>query len=156
MPYTFKPKEKHAKARSLLYISPRNALIICRVINKKKLTMAKRLLEDIVSQRRSLRGKYYTSASTAILKLLESCEKNAENLGLEVGKLFVYASTCYGPKMRRKRRKSDFGTEMKASYVELILVEKGRESGVRKLAKSESKKEEKAEVKDEKKSEKNE
>ena len=127
MSYTFKPEEKHANAKSTLFISPKDSLILCRAIRKKKLTTAKRLLEDLVSSRRSLGGKYYSKAASQILRIINSCEKNAENLGLDSGRLFVYASASYGPNMRRRRRRSDFGHNLKVTNMEIILVEKGKE-----------------------------
>jgi ribosomal protein L22 len=157
MPYTFKPKEKHAKARSTLFVSPKDALIICKVIRKKKLTTVKRLLNDLNTRKRSLSGKYYSHAVLAILKLLNSCEKNAEALGIDIGKIFVYATSSNGPVMKRRRRRSDFGHAMKVANVEIILVEKGKEKSTsRKPAKEEKRVESKpraepkAEVKTEK------
>lgn len=126
MPYTFVPKEKHAKAYSTLFISSKNSKIICRVINKKKLTTAKRLLSDLVEKKRDLERKYYSTAAEEILKLVKSCEKNAEALGLETNRLFVYAASSAGANLRRGRRRSDFGHRMKVSNVAIILVEKGK------------------------------
>lgn len=141
MSYTINPKEKHAKARSTLFISPKDALIVCRAIRKKKLTTARRLLEDLVAKKRSLGGKYYSHAVSAVLKMLKSCEKNAENLGLEMGRLFVYASASYGPNMRRRRRRSDFGHQLKVTNLEIVLAEQGKETGARKPVKTGKKEE---------------
>lgn len=152
MSYTINPKEKHAKARSTLFISPKDALIVCRAIRKKKLTTAKRLLEDLDAKKRSLGGKYYSHAVSAILKMLKSCEKNAENLGLEMGRLFVYASASYGPNMRRRRRRSDFGHLLKVTNLEIVLAEQGKETVSRAPAKKEQAKE-KSEARKEKASE---
>lgn len=126
MPYTFQPKEKHAKAFGTLKISKKHATIICRVIRKKKLEVAKRLLEDLLAKRRSLRGKYYTKAVNEILKLLKSCEKNADFLNLDKGKLFVHASAHQGPNIRRRRRRFGFGSRMKIANVEIFLIERGK------------------------------
>lgn len=141
MPYTFKPKERHAKAYSWLNISQKDAKVICRVIRKKKLTTVKRLLEDLLSRKRSLRGKYYTKAVTEIKKLLESCEKNAKFLGLDMDRLFVYASSHKGPTLMRRRRKYEHGRLMKSTNVEIILVEKGK----KKISEKEKDKEKKRE-----------
>lgn len=127
MPYTFVPKEKHAKAFSTLPISSKDAQTICRVIRKKKLSTVKRLLEGLEKKERDLKGKYYSKAVLHIKKLLESCEKNAEALGLEKNRLFVYASSCVAGNIRRGRRRSDFGHRLKMTNVEILLVEKGKE-----------------------------
>ncbi len=126
MPYTFTPKEPHAKAWSWLNISLKDAKVVCRVIRGKKLSQVKRLLNDLLEKKRDLKGKYYTKSVREIKRVLESCEKNAENLGLDKNKLFVYASAHKGPTIWRPRRKADFGNYMKSTNVEIILVEKGK------------------------------
>ncbi len=126
MPYTFTPKEKHAKAYSTLFISSKSAKIICRVINKKKLSTVRRLLSDLVAKKRDLDRKYHSTAADEIDKLIKSCEKNADAMGLDMGNLFVYASSSVGPNMRRGRRKTDFGHRMKVTNVGIFLVEKGK------------------------------
>lgn len=129
MPYTFVPKEEHAKAfGDNLGVSTKNAVIVCRSINNKKLTVAKRLLENLISKQQSLKGMYYTNASKEILMLLESCEKNAEFMGLETSRLFVHAGATHGALRRRKRRKSGFGSAMKLTNVEIMLIQKGKET----------------------------
>lgn len=127
MGYTFVPAQRHAKAcNNNLRISSKNAEIVCRAIRKKKLSVARRLLEGLVDGTRDLRGKYYTKAAAEILGLLGSCEKNAENLGLDKGRLFVHASASEGTHMRRGRRKASFGSRMKMTNVEVMLIERGQ------------------------------
>ncbi len=127
MPYTFTPEQKHAKAYgSNLRISPKNAGILCRAINKKKLSAGRRLLSDIVERRRSLEGKYYSKAAEEVLSLLNSCEKNATNAGLELGKMFIHATAYRGSVLRRRRRRSGFGSRMKITNVEMMLIERGK------------------------------
>lgn len=128
MPYTFKPKQKFSKSFGRnLRISRKDSVVICRVIKKKKLKTAKRLLEDLLSKRRNLKGKYYSKAVEEILNLLQSCEKNAEYLGLDKNKLFVHASAHQGSISRRRRRKSAFGSRMKMTNIEIFLIERGKE-----------------------------
>jgi ribosomal protein L22 len=126
MPYTFVPKQRHAKLFSHANISTKHATKLCAVIRGKKLTTARRLLEDLKNQRRSLDGKFYTKASCELLKLLQNCVANAENLGLDTAKLFVHASAHKGPILRRARRKASFGSRMKSTNIELMLIERGR------------------------------
>ena len=129
MPYTFVPKQKYAKAHGNdMRISTKASVKICRVIKKKPLARAKRLLNDLLSEKRSLEGKYYTTTVREILQLLDSCEKNAEFLGLENEKLFVHASASKGTNMRRRRRKAKFGSKMKSTNIEIFLIERGKES----------------------------
>jgi len=125
--YTFEPKHEHAKAFGRnLRISTKNAVKICKVIRGKKLSTVKRLLNDLLTKKRSLEGKYYTKTVAEILKLLESCEKNADFLGLEKEKLFVHASAHKGSIMYRRRRKAAFGSRIKATNVEIMLIQKGK------------------------------
>lgn len=127
MTYTFTPKEKFAKAYGRnMRISAKSAGVLCRVIRGKKLTQAKRLLNDVVEGRRSLGGKYYTKTTKEILGLLESCEKNADFLGLDSGRLFVHASSHQGTMIRRRRRKAAFGSRLKNTNIEVMLIERGR------------------------------
>lgn len=126
MPYTVQPKERYAKAFGRnMRISGKNAVLICRVIRNKKLKVAKKLLEDLTAKRRDLDGKYYTTTVAGILNLLKSCEKNADFQNLDRERLFVHASAHQGSIMRRRRRKSAFGSRMKMANVEIFLVERG-------------------------------
>ena len=132
--YTFVPKEKYSKAYgSNLRISTKSSEKICRVIRGKKLNAVKRLLVDLLDEKRSLNGKYYTKTVKQIKMLLESCEKNAEFMGLENGALFVHASAHTGTIMRRRRRKSSFGSTLKSTNIEMMLIEKGKPSQKEKI-----------------------
>ncbi len=126
--YTFRPKEKYAKAYGRnLRISRKASVIICNTIRKKTLKRSRRLLNNLLDKKQSLRGKYYTGAVAEIKNILESCEKNAEFLGMNADRLFVHASAHQGNIMRRRRRKSAFGSRMKSTNVEIMLVERGKE-----------------------------
>jgi ribosomal protein L22 len=130
MPYTFVPEEKHAKAYSTLPISLKSAEIVCRVIRKKPLKRAKRLLTDLEARRRSLGGKYYTKTVVNLRELVESCEKNAEFLGLDTDRLMVHASAHEGVRIRRRRRKASFGSMLKRANIEIMLIERGKSDKV--------------------------
>src|SRR3989344_6014738 len=118
MAYTFKPTEKHAKAYgNNLRISAKKSVILSRVIRGKKLSTAKRLLSDLAEGKRTLDGKYYTKTVKEMIRLLNSCEKNAESMNLNAGSLFVHASASKGSNLRRRRRKGNFGSKMKTSNV---------------------------------------
>ncbi|MFH0949504.1 MAG: uL22 family ribosomal protein [Candidatus Aenigmatarchaeota archaeon] len=132
MTYTFEPKFKHAKTYgNNLHISKKHAEILCAAIRKKPLKRAKRLLEDIESKRRSLDGKYYSKATGSILGLIKSCEKNADFLGLDKGKLFVHVSAHQGTVMRRRRRVG-LGSRMKSTNIEVMLIERGKIKSIQK------------------------
>lgn len=125
---TFVPTHNYAKAFGAgMRISQKSASIVCRAIKNKPLTRARRLLEDLKAERRTLEGKYYTKAVKGILNLLNSCEKNAEFKGLDVDRLFVHASAHRGANIRRRRRKGAFGSMMKNTNMEVFLIERGKE-----------------------------
>lgn len=153
MKYTFNPKEPNAKAYgSNLDISTKDAQKLCRVINRKRLETAKKILSDLIHEKRSLDGKYYTKAAKRLLLLLGSAEKNAEFSGLETEKLRVHAAACRGLIQYRSRRKSDFGRRMKLTNVEIILIE---DASIEKVSKKQKakKKEEKTKEEPKKKAE---
>lgn len=128
MSYSFSPKERYAKAHGAnLRISTKSAAIICAAIRKKPATRAKRLLEDLASEKRSLAGKYYTKTVREILDLFKSCEKNAEFLGLDAHRLMVHAAVSKGTHLRRRRRRAAFGSTLKSSNLEIMLIERGKE-----------------------------
>ncbi len=124
--YTIEPKEKHANAfGSNLRISRKSAVKICRIIRGKKLSVAKRLLDDVYLGKRDIDGKYYTKTISEIRQLLRSCEKNAEFRNIAKDRLFVHASAHHGSILRRRRRRSGFGSRMKSTNLEIILIERG-------------------------------
>ncbi len=153
--YTFRPKQKYAKASSInARVSPKSSAKICKVIRNKKLSTAKRLLQNLASRKQDLRGKYYTKSVKEILSLLESCEKNAGFAGLDSSKLFVHASATHGTIMRRRRRKAAHGSRMKTANLEVMLIEKGKESKKKEAVKQERPKEKKETKEGEKSKEK--
>ncbi len=128
MKQTFVPKHNYAKATGVnMRISKKSSYVICDVIRGKPLNRVKRLLEDLAAEKRSLRGKYYSKTVKQILLLLSSCEKNAEFKGMDMDRLFVHASAHKGSHLRRRRRKGSFGTDMKSTNMEIMLIEKGKQ-----------------------------
>ncbi|MBI5332495.1 MAG: hypothetical protein HZB65_02895 [Candidatus Aenigmarchaeota archaeon] len=125
MSYTINPKERHAKASAEnLRVSTKDSIVLSRAIRGKKLTTAKRLLNDLSEKKRDLDGKYHSKAVGEFIELLNSCEKNADNTGLERSRLFLHCSATHGSKSRRRRRKSKFGSQMKTTNLEMILIER--------------------------------
>ena len=113
MPYTFVPKQKHAKAYIMYPISTKSAMVVCNVVKKKPLVRAKRLLEDLHAQRRSLEGKYYSKAVEHMIEALKSCEKNAEALG------HVSSSRAYhAPKKKKRKLGKSFEKDLYRSHAD--------------------------------------
>lgn len=55
----------------------------------KRLEKAIQFLNDLIEQKRSIDGKYYTKASKTLLELLKSVKANAKNKGMDENKLFI-------------------------------------------------------------------
>ncbi|MEM5812343.1 MAG: uL22 family ribosomal protein [Candidatus Aenigmatarchaeota archaeon] len=124
--YAFNPNPKKSVrvyGRSLR-LSEKNSAIVCRRITGMNLEKAKKLLEDMISGRRSIDGKYYTNISKEILSLLKSGESNAENKGLDTSRLYVHASAHKGFTFMRPRRLKMRGTKRKMANIQIVLMER--------------------------------
>ncbi len=97
-----------------LSISSSSTAVLCRAVSGMRLERGKALLQDLLDQKRSLSGKYYTNTTRQVLNMVRSAESNAEIKGLDTEKLHIHASahkgfTFYRPrgwKRRREKRKS--------------------------------------------------
>jgi len=124
--YAFNPDPKtsvRVYGRSL-NVSHKSSQILCRKITGMNLEKAKNLLANLVSQKHSLDGKYYTNASKDILSLLKSAESNAETKGLDTSRLQVHASSHQGFRFMRPRRLKNRGTMKKIANVQVVLMER--------------------------------
>ena len=123
--YSMSFKEEHAKLMSHnVRISLKKAKIVSARIRKKTLKEAEEYLESLLAQKTSIGGKYYTKTASELLKLLRSLKKNAEAKGLEADSLVLYISPKKGTTMHRRRRKSQFGSRLKACHVEMFAVKR--------------------------------
>ena len=124
MKYAIASKGK-ACASGSMSISPISAVKVCKALNRKKFVDAKKMLEDVVSEKRSLKGKYFTKTSREILKLLNQIENNAKNKNLDVNAMFLFISASKGPTLHRARRKwRKFGSRLKMCNVQAVLSDK--------------------------------
>jgi ribosomal protein L22 len=123
MDYAISSKEK-AKAMGSYPISTSKAAIVCKIINRKKFALAKKTLENMVKEKESLKGKYYTKTATEILKLLTQLESNAKASNLDTGALNLFISSHRGPTMHRSKRDRRHGVRMKSTHVQAVLSDK--------------------------------
>lgn len=124
--YAFNPDPKKSVkvyGRSL-NVSAKTSGIVCRKITGMNLEKAKKLLENMVSQKHSLEGRYYTNTTREVLSLLKSAEANAEVKGLDTARLIVHASGHKGYRFMRPRRLKMRGTRKKITNVQVVLVER--------------------------------
>ena len=117
--------KKSAKAYGrALRISTKNSVIVCRAVSGMNLMKGKRLLQDLIEERRDLNGKYYTNVSKELLRLIESAEKNAEFKGLDTGRLIIFASAHKGFTFMRPRRLKMRRTRRKMTNLQVVLQQK--------------------------------
>ncbi|MFQ6010176.1 MAG: uL22 family ribosomal protein [Candidatus Aenigmatarchaeota archaeon] len=121
MSYTMPVTKEMVTARTTASISTKNAVVICRHLNRMQFKRAKKTISDIVEKKKSIKGCYYTSASENIKRLLESLESNAKARDIEPGKMILFISAHQGATMMRARRKRRHGTMMKSTNLQAIL-----------------------------------
>ena len=130
MKYTIPIKKDMVCASSNISVSTKTATKICKFLNRKKVAETKKFLNDLINEKVSLNGKYYTSTCKEILKVLESVESNARARGLNPDSMKVLISAHRGPTLHRGRRRwRKFGTRLKMSQIQIVLSE---EDGSRK------------------------
>ena len=157
--------DQHAKALGhSLSISRKQAIQICNALRNKTVVKAKKILNEAISLERAIpftrfnmdvghkrgsgmaAGRFPVKACTAIKKLIENAEANAQFKGLTGTLIISHISAQQAPgawHYGRQRRR-----QMKRCHVEVVLEETKVES------KKEQKKPAKKEVKAEKKEEK--
>ena len=124
MKYAIKSKEKVC-ASGTFSISQLNAVKVCKSINRRKFADAKKILDDLLNEKISLKGKYFTKTTEEILKLLYQLENNAKSKKLNPDPLFLFISANRGPTMHRARRRwRKFGSRLKICHIQAVLSDK--------------------------------
>lgn len=123
MKYTYNPNPKKSVKvfGSGLRISPKSSAVVCRAITNRHLDSGRKLLEDMLMKKRSIKGKYYTNVCKELLNLLTSAENNAEFKGLNVSKLHIHASAHKGFGFWRPRRFRLRRQKRKVANIQLVL-----------------------------------
>jgi ribosomal protein L22 len=125
MKYAITKSKETTCASGTFSISQLNAVKVCKAINRKKFGDAKKKLEDMVNEKTSLNGKYFTKTTEEILKLLDQLEKNAKNKNLDANTLFLFISAHRGTTLHRARRRwRKFGSRLKICHVQAVLSDK--------------------------------
>lgn len=107
-------------------ISLKSSKIVCREMKGKKVERAKRMLEGLISEKHSLRGKYYTKTAKKILEVLKNAEANARIKAMNEERLFISSAkadkgrTFVRPRSRSGRR----GERAKMTHLEIIVEER--------------------------------
>ena len=100
-------------------ISTKNSVVVCKALTGLNLDKGKKLLLNLLTQKESLDGKFYTNVVKELSGLLSSAESNAEFKGLDPNKLHIHVSahkafTYMRPrrfKMRGERRNCTTGAQ---------------------------------------------
>jgi ribosomal protein L22 len=125
MRYAITKSKETTCALGTFSISQLNAVKVCRAINRKKFGDAKKTLEDMLNEKKSLKGKYFTKTTEEILKLLNQLEKNAKNKNIDANSLFLFISAHKGPTLHRARRRwRKFGSKLKICHIQAVLSDK--------------------------------
>ena len=120
--------EAIAKGKNLR-ISLKNSILLCKKIKGLKLSKAKKFLEDLINQKISIQGKYYTKTAKEILKILKEAEANAKYKNLDIEKLFIkIAKADKGEKIIRPGRmgiRHGKGYRLgKSTHLEIVVIER--------------------------------
>jgi len=113
-------------SRPTARVSLKDSNTIFKRIRNKPVKKVKTLLNDLISQKRNIEGRYFTKASKEILDLIESTEKSAEAQGLDTEKLFIKEAVAnksfrfYLPKSRWTHR----GRRAKICQLKITLEER--------------------------------
>jgi len=145
--YSFQNFNKELMSRAVgrdLEISPKQAIEICNYLRHRKLQQAKSTLERVLEMKQAIpfrrftnglghragkmsSGRYPIKTSTAILKLLESVEANAQTKGLNTGELeIVHISTQRAAAPMHYGR--HHGMKFKRAHVEIVVQETAKKA----------------------------
>lgn len=144
-----------------LSISTKFAIEICSMLKKKSVADAKMMLEEVKEMKRAVPirrfcngvghrkgkmgpGQFPIKASTAILKVIESAETNAQQKGLNTASLKI-VHICAQRAARPMRFGRKGGVKTKRSHIEVVVQESKED--MNKKQKPEMKKEDRKEDK---------
>lgn len=123
MPYAYNPNpKKSAQAHGrALRISPKSSVIVCRAVSGMRLEKGKALLQDMLDEKRSLSGKYYTNVTRELLRMVRNAEANAEAKGLDTEKMHIKVSAHQGFKFYRPRSWKRRREKRKVTNLQVVL-----------------------------------
>ena len=148
--YSKKVEGNVAKACSHnLRISVKNAKVVCKSVRGMYLKKAKKFLEDVLKEKRSINGKYYSKTTKEVLNIIKSAEKNAEFKNLDTDNMYIlHIAALDGTHMHRRRHKRNIGTKIKSAHLEVILKERRKKEAKEIKEEKEKPKETEKEIKE--------
>jgi ribosomal protein L22 len=107
-------------------VSLKSSKLVADAIRGRKLDKAVKLLEDMIDEKRNIRGRFYTKTADKFIELLKNAESNAKVVGMDAARLHVYvARASKGRTFFRPRSKlGRSGEKAKLSNIEIIVGEK--------------------------------
>lgn len=108
----------------MVRISPKHTKTLCDTINGMNAQKAKKILENLISHKQSLSGKYYDKTAKELLYFIKQAENNAEFQGLDTSRLAVHASAHQGFRFYRPRRFSFRRRQIKSTNLQVVLQQK--------------------------------
>ena len=72
-----------------LRISLKHSMVLCDNLRGKKVKRARTILSELINEKYSLNGKYYTNASKEFLSILRTMEENARKKNMNLEKLAI-------------------------------------------------------------------
>jgi len=107
-------------------VSLKNSKIVANAIRGRKVDSAVRLLEDMMDEKRNIRGRFYTKTAEKFIELLKNAQSNAKVVGMDDARLHVYvARASKGRTFFRPRSKvGRSGEKAKLSNIEIVVGEK--------------------------------
>jgi ribosomal protein L22 len=107
-------------------VSLKSSKIVADAIRGRKVDSAVRLLEDMMDEKRNIRGRFYTKTAAKFIELLKNAQSNAKVVGMDDARLHVYvARASKGRTFFRPRTKvGRSGEKAKLSNIEIVVGEK--------------------------------
>jgi ribosomal protein L22 len=105
-----------------LPVSTKDSIIICRKISGMNFAKARDFLVGMLSEKRSIDGRFHTNTALEMVKLLDSAASNAEFKGLDADGMVVKASAHEGFTYFRPRRFKMHRRKKKVTHVQVILT----------------------------------
>lgn len=156
--YTFRGYSHEHMAMAVgisLPISFKQSVEVCRFIKNKNVNEAKRMLQDTIDKKISIRFRKYNwdlghkkkvgparnpeKASRELIRLIESAESNAQFKGLDTSNLVIaHISAHKASKVWHSGRKSR--RRMKRTNIEIVVKEKAKAEEKKQIAEQEKQK----------------
>lgn len=128
MKYTI-PTKNCVCASTTVGVSTLHSVKICRKINRRKFANVKKFMNDLINEKKSINGKFYTKTAKEVLKLLDSVESNAKAKNIDPNEMQIFISAHQGPTLYRSRTKRFYGLKLKMTNLQIVLKKVEKSAG---------------------------